>query len=303
MTDIHRAAKQAGFDACYVLTCESFPHYKRRQMDGALASAGQNLVSDPGEAVPWANALLFLVTGYRPYEPAFHVSGNYPSSNLAYHRVKALVTALEADGIRAERIYVPIRELALRSGIGVECLNGLTAYDGFGTRVAVQVLAACLPGKPEYEKVRSYRHCDNCGKCISACPSHAIDEMGFHFTRCARAYMGNVAMPDWAMDCMDTLLGCETCQFVCPLNDGIPYERELPAAFDLERILKGELKPVLAIVGTNLNSGGRIIAQAIVLAVRQGRRELFPLIETHSGDERPAVRSAYAYYQRHKETE
>jgi ferredoxin len=295
MIDVVSLARHAGFDACYVLKNESFPFYKRRQTDGALQSSGQNLDGDPPKTAPWANSLLFLLTGYKPYAQGLHVSGFYEVSNRAFHSANTLLGRLKEEGIRAERIYVPVRELALRSGVGVACLNGLTAYDGFGTRASVQVLAADLP-HAVYEPIRQERSCPGCGACIAACPSCAIDAEGYHFERCARAYQGKEAMPTWAMDCMESLLGCEKCQFVCPLNGEAGEETSLPAPFELQRILSGQVKPLLELVGTNLNASGRIIAQAIVLAVRQGREDLYPLVEKYAEDKRPAIISAYGYY-------
>ena len=107
--------------------------------------------------------------------------------------------------------------------------------------------------------------------------------------------MGKEVMPVWAMDKLDSLLGCELCQFVCPQNGGIPFENDLPEAFSLERILRGELRPVLALVGTNQNSGGRIVCQAMVLAARRRRTDLLPLIRAWADDPREQVKAAMNY--------
>lgn len=97
------------------------------------------------------------------------------------------------------------------------------------------------------------------------------------------------------MDSMTSILGCELCQFVCPLNQTVPFNEQIPDAFDIEKLIRGDVKPALSIVGKNLNSGGRLIAHAIVLAAHQKRIELLPLIERYKEDERPAVRSAAQY--------
>ncbi|MEG1524237.1 MAG: 4Fe-4S double cluster binding domain-containing protein [Clostridia bacterium] len=291
-------AVQAGFSACYVLRPDKFIHYERRLIDGVLDVAGRGLVCDPAVSLPWANVLLLLLMPYRPYVPESGVSGNYPSSNRAYHAANNLLTQLDSSDIHAERVYVPIRELALRSGIGTACLNGLTAFGEYGTRVAVQTLAAYIP-HPQYDvamnRLMDSSVCDGCGRCIAACPSGAITENGYDFTKCARAYMQKNAMPDWVMDAMTSLLGCEICQFACPMNDNMLMDSCVPNAFDWERLLAGEVKSALAVVGKNLNSGGRLVAHAIVLAAHAGRSDLLPLIRPYADDPRPAVSSAAVY--------
>lgn len=298
MIDIHGMARNAGFAECHVLTNERFTHYERRRQDGVLESAGRNLCSNPQAEFPWSNALILLLYAYCPYPPAAQVSGNYPSSNAAYHAVKALIPRLAEAGIRAERVYVPVRELAMRSGMGAACKNGLTCYGALGTRIAAQTLVAAIPdvsyALPRYPTPYAPA-CNGCHQCENACPSHAISDNGYDFTKCARAYMGRETMPAWAMDKLTSLLGCEICQFACPLNRDIPINETLPEAFCLERILAGEVKPVLAIVGSNLNSGGRILCQAMVLAAHARRTDLLPLIRQWAEDSREPVKAAAAY--------
>ena len=298
MIDLLPLAQSVGFAECHVLTNEKFTRYERRLLDGVLASAGRRLCVDPRETYPWSNALVLLLYAYRPYAPALHVSGNYPSSNAAYHAVKTLLPLLAEHGVRAERVYVPVRELALRSGVGVGLKNGLTAYGRLGTRVAVQTLIADIPNvaytPPRYDAPFN-RACEGCKRCEAACPSGAITDAGYDVSKCARAYMGKETMPAWAMEKIDSLLGCELCQFACPLNAGISYDENLPDAFSLERILRGEIRPALEMVGNNLNSGGRIVCQAMALAARQGRTDLLPLIRAWADDPREQVRSAMNY--------
>ena len=111
--------------------------------------------------------------------------------------------------------------------------------------------------------------------------------------------MGGDPMEQWVMDSLTCVLGCELCQRICPYNAGIKPIAEMPDVFRLEELLKGNVKPVLEIVGKNLNKNGRIIQHACVVAAHQDRRDLIPLIELLLSDERKGVRVAAQYALEH----
>lgn len=293
MEQLRVIAKTHGFAECYCLQPGSFEHYKKRRLiDGALHREGQNLVSDPLNHFPWANALLALIVPYRPFASELHVSGYYLASNAAYHATKPLLQDLMAVDIHAEHADVPVRELLLRSGVGSAMRNGLTAIDGYGTRYAVQVLAANVPDVEYDDALPRTTPCGNCDRCRKACPSNAISTEGMDFRRCVRAYLCGNEMPVWVMEKMDSLLGCEKCQYACPINNEIAMENSLPPAFNLERILSGDVKPLLALIGSNQKSRGRLFMHASVIAAKQERMDLLPLIVNLLQDPRPQVRSA-----------
>lgn len=294
--DVRTLAAEHGFAECFVFTTEPFVYYERRLLDGALHSSAKTLTIDVKTKAPWANAILALVLPYQPYDDSIPVSGYYPSSNAGYHASNAMIKKMQEAGMDASRVDVPVRELLTRQGTGTKLKNGLTYLPGFGTRYSVQTVAVHLPD-PDYTPARQpiMVVCANCHACEAACPSGAIDESGFHFERCARAYMEGYIMEPWVMDAMTSILGCELCQRVCGYNTGIETSDKLPDAFELEELLKGNVKPVLAIVGKNLNKQGRILQHASVIAAKQKRRDLLPLIEQLLEDHREGVRVAAAY--------
>lgn len=294
--DVKALAAEHGFAACFVFTTEPFVHYERRLQDGALHLAASGLTTDISKKAPWANAILALVHPYQPYRDEIPFSGNYPASNAAYHAAGKLIVELRANGIPTERAYVPIRELLTRTGIGTPLKNGLTLLSDFGTRYSVQALLTALP-EPVYTPAQAEREtrCKSCHACERICPSGAISESGYDFHTCARAYMGGDPMEPWVMSAMTCILGCELCQNVCPYNAGIERKAEMPDAFRLEDLLRGNVKPALEIVGKNLNKQGRIIQHACVIAANHGRTDLVLLIEPWLTDEREGVRVAAAY--------
>ena len=298
--DIQKLAQEHGFPQCFVFSVEPFCFYERRLQGGALHSAGRDLTIDVGKDAPWANALLALIYPYRPYTDDISVSGNYPSSNASYHAARALIKQLNAAGVRAERAEVPVREMLLRSGVGSPLKNGLTYLPGFGTRYSVQTVLIDLP-EPVYTPTKEPEpvRCAGCHACERICPSKAISDAGYDFRACARAYMGGDPMEDWVMDALNCMLGCELCQRICPYNMGIEPIAEQPDAFRLEELLRGNVKPALEIVGKNLNKQGRMIQHACVVAAKQKRTDLIPLIEPLTSDPREGVRVAAAYALKH----
>jgi len=294
--DIQALAAEHGFAACYVFQTEPFTNYERRLKDGALHWAATDLSDDVRKEAPWANAIVALIYPYRPYADGIPVSGNYPASNASYHAAGKLLRSLNEAGVRAGRAEVPIRELLTRNGAGTMLKSGLTYLPGFGTRYSVQTILVKLPN-PQYTPAKTSEKvgCCGCHACERICPSGAISDDGYDFRACARAYMGGDPMDQWVMDAMNCILGCELCQRVCPYNFGITPIAEMPDAFHLEEILKGNIKPVLQIVGKNLNKKGRIIQHACVVAARLDRKDLIPLIEAWVDDEREAVRVAAGY--------
>ena len=304
--ELIQLAKELGFAACFVFAPDPFPQYERRRNDGALHTNGLQLSANPQSDFPWANAIVTLLRTYRPYAAGVPLSGYYESSNHTYHAATTLLERLNERGLRAERVYVPVRELLLRNHAGVALKNGLTAVPPYGTRFTVQTLAVHLPdcSYTECALPAEKTLCDTCTLCEKACPSGAIGCDGYDFHQCMRAFMRKDVMPEWVMARMTTMLGCEQCQNACPYNREVGTKRNLPDAFAYEKLLRHDLAEALSLVGTNQKSGGRIEAHAAILAAREGRTDLLPLIEALMADPRALVRESARYARmRLRETE
>lgn len=297
MIDLSSLAKEAGFGRCWLFQPAPFSRYQSRQREGTLHPLGQNLNWNPKEAYPWANGLLLLLWPYKPLPRERQISGYYMASNAAYHGAGELIRLLEERGIQVQRADVPVRELALQHGVGQMLKNGLTCWGELGSRVAVQVLAVALPEPVTYDPdgalPRINPLCKGCSLCRESCPTHAIgQETGFCYQDCLRGRIEKEPMEEEIMARLPALFGCELCQYACPLNGGIGEDEKAYPAFGLESLLRGETGPVLALVGKNLNKGGRPIAHACILAANNGRTDLLPLVTQHLADHRSQVQQA-----------
>ncbi len=285
--NLNELVQQAGFAAGYLLPVPRYEEWTRRRASGAFAPEADWIEGDAAAAWPWANGLLLLIWPYRPYVPGAALSGYYPASNRSYHAMMGLREALKAAGVRAERAAVPVKSLLVDWGLAA-CLDSDMLYmPNFGTRFVIQALAVALPENELVfaPKQQPFQACIHCKRCQRACPGGAISPRGYDWRGCLRAYEDGPKMPDWVMEKLTCLLGCEVCQDVCPLNHFIrprPMTEAEEAAFDLSKLIAEDLKPALALVGKNMKKGGKLTAQAAVLAANQGRVDLLPLIEAQA---------------------
>lgn len=277
-------AKQAGFAAGYLLPVPQYEEWTRRRASGAFAPQTDWIQGDAALAYPWANGLLLLIWPYAPLEVDAILSGYYPASNQSYHAMRSLREALAAEGVRTERAAVPVKTILVDWGLGTRLDNDLIFIPGFGTRFIVQALMAALPEEALgfTPKRAPFEACVHCKRCQRTCPGGAIGSKGYDWRRCLRAYEEGPEMPEWVMERMTCLLGCEVCQNVCPLNHFMKPRPMTPAeqeAFAFEKLLAGDVKPALEIIGKNMKKGGKLTAQAAVLAANQRRVDLLPLLE------------------------
>ena len=277
-------AIEYGSDAAWLLPVFSYPEWVAMREKGLLPPQTDYIRPDAETELPGANALLLLLKRYEALEDGY-VSGYYLASQQCYEAARALTFRLRADGVPAAVARVPLKETVLKAGLGVKLKNGLTAIAPYGTRFALEALFLTLERAPVLNTAippGKETACRHCGRCETACPTGAVDTAGFRWQKCLRAYMENEPMPQWVMERITVLLGCERCQAACPVNAGQKTRRMTEAeraAFAPERLLCGEQKEALALIGKNQKKNGKLMAQAACAAANNGRKDLLPLLE------------------------
>jgi epoxyqueuosine reductase QueG len=88
--------------------------------------------------------------------------------------------------------FVPHRELAVKSGLGVIGKNFLLITPEFGPRVQLTTVLTTMPLLSDVPV--QFNPCEACNTCVEACPTNALKEY-FHEESCCKCY---------------------TCVFVCP---------------------------------------------------------------------------------------
>jgi len=328
--------KKHGFAEAYLLPPVDYSDWTRARDAGAFHAGAAGLAGDLGESYPWANAVLMMVWAYLPLDSGSGkrkvesgkfppVSPNYFASHRSYLAAGAVMEALAAAGIRAERARIPLRTVAAVCGVGTILKNTMLAIAPYGSRVLLQALMvatgagqAMVGGRPQVAPTI----CENCDACARICPAGAIEGDTFHHDRCIRTHMDGRVMEEWVMERMPSLLGCERCQDVCPVNKHLaaraltgaerdafvldallavnsplpqpPSSREVarsaggsPSASPLK---EGGLAPALELVGKN--QGRRLLPQAIVMAGKSGDAKYIPALRQLARNEDEASASA-----------
>lgn len=298
-----RLAAAHGFSRVYFLAPGKY----------ALGENPHRLCADVPAEYPFASSVCCLVYPYSPFTADERIPAYYLASNKAYFGMKSLLAELAALGIRAEKVEIPLKQALEEAGIGVELKTSLRAIPPYGTRVVLMTVA--VGGIPPlgYDERISFP-CAACRACEKACPFGAPGENGLDLARCMRLRMETADHDDCIREKQITFIGCEICQYACPMNakleKAVPGE-EASAAFDIHRLIDGETKAARALVGKNMTSGGKLTAEALAFAARDGllpEEELREAIRRADDSPFSAVRSAARYaavkiLEKHKEAE
>jgi epoxyqueuosine reductase len=151
-----------------------------------------------------------------------------PPTYLGYERISArienlLAELLAPEGYHATLARLPLKSLAVRSGLGAYGRNNICYVPGMGS--FLQLVACCsdLPcEEDDWREPAMMERCQDCQACLRKCPTQAITSERFllHAERCIvfhNEMPADRSFPDWLdLSSHDCLLGCMYCQRFCP---------------------------------------------------------------------------------------
>ena len=153
-----------------------------------------------------------------------------PPTYVAYEETRKMVEdllgeILNTSGYCVERTKLPLKLLAVRSGLGLYGRNNICYVPGMGSFLQLVAVYSDLPCKKDnWRESQMMERCQDCHACRLNCPSGAIpsDRFLLRAERCIVFYNEkerDVPFPDW-MDPSwhNCVVGCFHCQRVCPEN-------------------------------------------------------------------------------------
>jgi len=159
---------------------------------------------------------------------------------------KAIAKAARENGYKIkEESRLPLKRLAVQSGLAQYGKNNITYVEGMGSFCAYLAFFSDLPCQDDtWREVAVSPACGGCQICRDHCPTGAIrpDVFLLDSERCLAAVNEDTRdFPDWVpVSAHHTPYDCLKCQACCPMNAG--HLSTIDIAFDdaeTERILAG----------------------------------------------------------------
>jgi epoxyqueuosine reductase len=139
-------------------------------------------------------------------------------------RVKNMLqNILDANGYQLHRAALPLKLLAVCSGMAGYGKNNIAYVEGLGSFVRLKAFLSDMPADgTDWRPPQVMKDCDKCRACLKACPTGAIVPNRFliHAERCLTFLNeGGGEFPEWIDPAWhNSLMGCMKCQLVCPVN-------------------------------------------------------------------------------------
>jgi len=187
------------------------------------------------ESLPRAMSIIVVATPRPQSQATFTFNGNtrtliLPPTYVDYVKTRKRVENL-LRGILSKKGYgvastsLPLKLLAVRSGLGLYGRNNICYVAGMGSFLQLVAIYSDLPcQKDNWQEAQMMKSCQNCHACRLNCPTGAIpsDRFLLRAERCIvfhnerKSYIPFPAWidPSWH----NCLFGCLHCQRVCPQN-------------------------------------------------------------------------------------
>jgi epoxyqueuosine reductase len=120
---------------------------------------------------------------------------------------------------------LPLKRLAVHSGLAAYGRNNITYVDGLGSFLSYAAYFSDVPcNDSEWTEVRLSERCTHCDICLNKCPTNAIRKDTFLIDneRCLSYLNENPGeWPEWLpLSAHHCVYDCLKCQIVCPMNRG-----------------------------------------------------------------------------------
>ncbi len=132
---------------------------------------------------------------------------------------------LTPKGYRVAPVKLPLKTLAVQSGLGAYGRNNICYVPGMGSFHQLVAYFIDIPGlEDNWQEASMMEACENCVACIRKCPTQAIqvDRFLLQADRCLVYHNERgpgYPFPEWINPAVhNCLVGCMVCQQVCPVD-------------------------------------------------------------------------------------
>lgn len=130
---------------------------------------------------------------------------------------------LNPEGYRVEKAALPLKTLAVRSGLGDYGRNNICYVQGMGSFHRLVAFYTDFPcPEDSWRESQMAKSCQSCQACIDICPTGTItgDRFLIHAERCLTFHNERRSeFPAWIDSSWhNCLVGCLRCQIACPQN-------------------------------------------------------------------------------------
>jgi epoxyqueuosine reductase len=187
----------------------------------------------PPEILPNAKSLIVVAvpqpkirivfTWHREVRPVT-IPPTYVAYREANKRVEEILSSvLNPEGYHVAQASLPVKLLAVRSGLGDYGRNNICYVPGMGSFHRLVAFFTDMPCPEEsWRQPQMMESCEECQACLHSCPTSAIIANRFliRAERCITFHNERVGdFPAWiAPSWHNCLVGCLRCQMVCPQN-------------------------------------------------------------------------------------
>ena len=185
------------------------------------------------ESLPGAKSLVIVAVPSPQNQAIFKWNGEsrpviIPPTYVRYTETTKMVedylrSILSPEGYNVAGARLPLKLLAVRSGLGQYGKNNICYVPGMGSFLQLAAVFSDLPcEEDDWQDARVMERCRSCDACRIRCPTGAIpsDRFLLRAERCIVFHnekKGDVPFPAW-MDASwhNCLIGCLHCQRICP---------------------------------------------------------------------------------------
>lgn len=211
-----------------------FVRYKQGLLDETLFQEQLSFFSfDPPSDLPDARSIIIVAVPTPQMRIVFHWQGRRvpviaPPTYVSYtprteNVLAELAVWFHQEGYRVAKTQLPLKTLAVRSGLAYYGRNNLCYIPGMGSFLQLVGAYSDFPcnGDP-WRESKVLDRCESCVACMRHCPTGAItkDRFLLHADRCL-TYHNEAArdFPSWIDPSWHhCLIGCMRCQTACPEN-------------------------------------------------------------------------------------